>query len=194
MLTFQVRQLNIPPQPIRREIHTITIFKSNGIKAYCGQAANSAAIQLGTNASGTIQWDTVDSTPLVGNGCQDMASCNLHGTCDYCYNTCTCDLGYGNPSTEVFEHGSVRIDCAERTCPSGSSIRDLPTTSTKAHAKAECSNNGICDRSVGFCTCYDGWEGLACDRMVCPNRCSGHGICASMKEQAGMANAFPLGR
>jgi hypothetical protein len=103
-------------------------------QAYCGQAANSAAIQLGTNASGTILWDTVDSTPLVGNGCQEMSSCNLHGTCDYCYNTCTCDMGFGNPATEVYEYGSVRIDCAERTCPKGKSLRDLPVDGDRAHA------------------------------------------------------------
>ena len=123
---------------------------------------------------------------------QDKSSCSLHGTCDYCYNTCFCDEGYGNPDKEVYDY--VRIDCGERTCPYGKSLPGMPISPNKAHFHAECSDNGICDRQVGQCTCFDGWEGLACDRRVCPNKCSGHGICASMREQAGMSNAFPLSK
>lgn len=41
----------------------------------------------------------------------------------------------------------------------------------------ECSGQGDCDRTTGSCVCYDGYEGVACQRMSCPNLCSGHGIC-----------------
>mmetsp|Transcript_2728 Transcript_2728/g.5002 ORF Transcript_2728/g.5002 Transcript_2728/m.5002 type:complete len:448 (-) Transcript_2728:43-1386(-) len=189
LLTLQLRDVNAI---VRRTLHTVTVYKSNGIKAYCGHPMNSQKIMIGTNASGTDQYMSVENSPLVGNGCQDKSSCSLHGTCDYCYNTCICDEGYGNPSTEIYDY--VRIDCGERTCPAGKSIGSLPTSSTSAHPLKECSDNGICDRQVGQCACFDGWEGLSCDRRVCPNKCSGHGICASMREQSGMSNAFPLSR
>jgi hypothetical protein len=186
LVTLKVKDVNaIDGDGLQR----VTLFKSNGIKAYCGSKANWPKLFVGTNLTGTTQWQSIETSPLVGNGCQDKSSCNLHGTCDYCYNTCTCDAGYGHPD-EVFDH--VQINCAERTCPSGRSLRDLPSEGGYGHGISECSNNGLCSRDLGFCVCFDGWEGLACDRRVCPNACSGHGICANMQEQASMANAFPL--
>jgi hypothetical protein len=44
------------------------------------------------------------------------------------------------------------------------------------HPVAECSNMGSCDRYSGLCSCFDGFEGFACDRMECPNMCSYHGV------------------
>ena len=46
---------------------------------------------------------------------------------------------------------------------------------------------GICHRTVGECTCNDGFFGGACEFMGCvgedPEKsCSGHGTCLSMKE------------
>ena len=43
----------------------------------------------------------------------------------------------------------------------------------------ECSDAGICDRDTGACTCFDGYDGSACQRSACPNDCSGHGQCRS---------------
>jgi hypothetical protein len=51
-----------------------------------------------------------------------------------------------------------------------------------AHFYAECSNKGMCDRKSGLCSCFDGYEGTACRRVVCPNDCSGHGTCETMEE------------
>merc|ERR1719506_2992242 len=50
----------------------------------------------------------------------------------------------------------------------------------------ECSNKGICDRKSGTCDCFDGYEGTACVRASCPNDCSGHGTCETIKELAEM--------
>merc|ERR1719262_2089801 len=54
----------------------------------------------------------------------------------------------------------------------------------EGHFYMECSNKGICDRKSGTCDCFDGYEGTACVRASCPNDCSGHGTCESIKELA----------
>lgn len=53
-------------------------------------------------------------------------------------------------------------------------------TANEAHAYMECSNKGLCDRASGECVCFDGYEGSACQRTVCPNDCSGHGVCRNI--------------
>lgn len=57
-----------------------------------------------------------------------------------------------------------------------------------AHYYAECSNKGLCDRSTGACTCFEGYEGSACQRASCPSNangmCSGHGTCKTAEEIA----------
>ena len=57
-----------------------------------------------------------------------------------------------------------------------------------AHFYMECSNKGICDRKLGECDCFDGYEGAACQRARCPGDCSGHGSCEHIQTLA--ANDF----
>lgn len=52
----------------------------------------------------------------------------------------------------------------------------------EGHFYAECSNRGLCDRETGVCQCFTGYSGTACNRTACPNDCSGHGICESIRE------------
>lgn len=51
--------------------------------------------------------------------------------------------------------------------------------SGEGHFYMECANRGLCDRDTGECACFAGYEGSACQRMVCPNDCSGKGTCQS---------------
>jgi len=39
-----------------------------------------------------------------------------------------------------------------------------------AHAYAECSNKGLCDRKTGECECLSGYDGAACNRASCPSK------------------------
>lgn len=56
------------------------------------------------------------------------------------------------------------------------------TTQDEGHFYMECSNRGLCDRKTGLCKCFEGYEGGACKRRVCPNDCSGHGVCRSVSQ------------
>eukprot|EP00981_Chlorochromonas_danica_P006069 scaffold1268_cov174-Ochromonas_danica.AAC.3 len=70
------------------------------------------------------------------------------------------------------------------TCPNGTAWVDKAYATDAAHQLAECSNAGLCDRSTGQCQCFTGFTGSACQRSVCPNGCSGHGLCYSVSDVA----------
>ena len=88
-------------------------------------------------------------------------NCNGHGECSenkQC--RCQCHLGYTGG------------DCSLHVCPSGTAWNDMATGTDKAHAMAECSNVGQCDRTTGQCICASdgfltGFTGPACERRVC---------------------------
>jgi DNA-binding beta-propeller fold protein YncE len=129
-----------------------------------------------------------------GQFCDEHRHCNGHGVCsDDMTRTCNCFEGWG-AFTDItnFRSGS----CITRVCPSGRAWVDVPTATTVAHAAAECSNMGLCDRSTGRCACFDGFTGDACQRLMCPTAnsqvCSGHGQCLNMKRTASVTSALPL--
>ncbi|TMW57976.1 hypothetical protein Poli38472_013450 [Pythium oligandrum] len=68
------------------------------------------------------------------------------------------------------------------SCPEGAAWVDYASDTDIAHAPAECSNMGTCDRTSGTCRCMSGFEGAACERMSCPT-CT-NGRCISMREAA----------
>mmetsp|Transcript_56902 Transcript_56902/g.169812 ORF Transcript_56902/g.169812 Transcript_56902/m.169812 type:complete len:164 (+) Transcript_56902:304-795(+) len=121
--------------------------------------------------------------------CSSLSACSGHGTCNPTTDQCSCDPGWG-ASTDVAYYKAP--DCSLRTCQSGRAWADVPTASNSAHKLAECSNKGTCDRTAGVCNCYPGFEGGACERMKCPNDCSGHGQCLPVKQMATLSNALPL--
>lgn len=99
------------------------------------------------------------------------ASCSGHGTCGV-NDKCTC---YPNWQSN---------DCSERKCMYGLAWADTPSAAETAHAYAECSAKGICDRKSGQCKCLTGYEGQACSRSSCPSGCSGHGTCETLEQLA----------
>eukprot|EP01040_Poterioochromonas_malhamensis_P010427 gene10427-11344_t len=126
---------------------------------------------------------------VVGD-CSAQNDCNGHGACQTSTNKCLCYDGWGSENDISFYKAP---DCSQRVCPAGKAWADIPTSATTAHGYMECSNRGVCDRASGLCKCFAGFTGAACDRTECPNDCSGHGSCYSIKQMARLSNALPLG-
>jgi hypothetical protein len=125
---------------------------------------------------------------VVRTSCSGLNDCNGHGLCSIS-SRCECFEGWGAKS-DITSYRSP--DCSARVCPAGLSWGDVPRRDGTAHNSAECSDRGICDRILGRCVCAAGFEGAACQRMKCPNDCSGHGTCTTMERLASKLDSFPL--
>ena len=126
-------------------------------------------------------------------GCSEQNYCNGHGKCRSPSQgtpsaVCECMESWGAPTDPV----QPSADCSLRTCPMGIASADLPSSATEAHHQAECSNAGICDRESGSCDCMIHRAGRACEIMLCPHDCSGHGMCTQMKDLPKLQGALPL--
>ena len=106
--------------------------------------------------------------------------CSGHGSCAG-NDKCSC---YSRPNGEP---AWTAHDCSERTCPKGAAWVGEAVAANNAHPQVECSNKGICQAKSGECKCFDNYDGIACERTVCPNDCSDRGICYTQKQLA--ANA-----
>lgn len=106
---------------------------------------------------------------LIEGACPNM--CSGHGDCGF-GNVCTCYSGYNGGAP----------DCSFRECGKGIAWVDKAYAIDKAHQLAECSNAGLCDRTTGQCQCFSGFYGPVCNRMGCPNECSGNGVCMSIRD------------
>lgn len=105
----------------------------------------------------------------VNASCPNL--CNGNGVCDK-YSKCTCASGFQG------------ADCSEKICPFSLAWSDMATATDVAHAPAECSNRGTCDRGSGECVCMSGFSGSACERLSCSEDCNGQGVCFSMHDLA----------
>jgi len=137
-------------------------------------------------------------------------ACSGHGQCS-AFDMCTCNRNFeGNDCslrTCPFDRahvdtakGDLNGDQARSTTNQVTSHQTYPYGTPElypimadssgtvlvdtAHEYMECSNKGICDRKVGACECFEGYDGAACQRASCPNSCSGHGTCESIAELA----------
>ncbi|POM58298.1 OCM1 [Phytophthora palmivora] len=111
------------------------------------------------------------------NGCSGNGACMAKDMCN-CYknyqgNDCldrTCQFGYAHTDTPK---GDINMDQKRNTPlwiltdsqqdPAGTYEYFNPDAAdNEAHFYLECSNKGLCDRSLGTCLCFDGYEGGAC--------------------------------
>jgi hypothetical protein len=100
--------------------------------------------------------------PQIHSGsCGALNNCNGNGVCDTVNSRCNCFNGWGS-QTDIALYKSP--DCSQRSCPAANAWVDIPTGPYTAHALAECSNAGLCDRTSGRCRCFVGYEGEACQR------------------------------
>jgi len=125
---------------------------------------------------GQISWDR--SRHRQAGFCENH--CSGHGTCQMNGN-CVCYTGLNGESEWVGP------DCSQRTCPKDFAWVGDVVNSNDLHPWVECSNKGLCDRKSGVCACFTGYEGIACQRTVCPNNCNDHGTCWPEKHLASKA-------
>ena len=102
---------------------------------------------------------------------------------------CKCFDGWGSDN-DVTSYRAP--DCSSKTCPSGKAWAWVATSNVSSRPVLECSNQGICNHMTGLCKCMKGYNGPACERRACPNDCSGHGQCLSMKALAARTDGMPL--
>jgi len=96
------------------------------------------------------------------------------------------DNTIGTPSDDVYVYDIYGTTATtQEGFPSMKNSAGTVLTET-AHYYMECSNKGLCNREAGLCECFPGYDGHACQRASCPNDCSGHGTCHSIKDIAAM--------
>ena len=105
------------------------------------------------------------------------ASCNSHGKC---IENDRCDCHKRRDGTVAW----IGNDCSQRTCPMGVAWVGEVVSANNMHPMAECSNRGDCDRTSGVCECHENFDGVACERTICPNDCRGLGICYTQLQMA----------
>jgi hypothetical protein len=127
-------------------------------------------------------------------------ACSGRGECKR-FDQCACFEGFmGNDCSErICPFGNAHVDgykgslnsdadladtVVTQMYPKGTKEAPVLTTAQSGHEYRECSNKGVCDREAGVCACFDAYEGSACQRASCPNECSGHGVCNTVRELA----------
>jgi hypothetical protein len=108
--------------------------------------------------------------PDIGGSCP--LKCSGHGSC-VDQGQCACYANWEGAA------------CERRKCPYSAAWGVQSDATAQPHAYAECSQRGVCNHETGQCECFDGYTGAACDRTTCPNACSGHGKCRTIRELQG---------
>jgi|EP00935_MAST-01C_sp_MAST-1C-sp1_P002270 hypothetical protein len=131
------------------------------------------------------------------NACSGNGECGERDQC-FCYNgyqanDCserTCYFGLAHVDSPKGDlNGDGYVNGPLTTVLTGSEVYPWGTTeqypnadANEGHFYMECSNRGLCNRDTGVCECFDGYDGTACVRKACPEDCSGHGTCETIKE------------
>jgi len=113
------------------------------------------------------------------NGCSGHGKCGANDKCE-CYARID-----GEPAW-------TEADCSQRTCPKSKAWVGDVAGANNLHPVVECSNKGTCNGKTGQCSCFTGYEGIACERTVCPNSCSNAGVCFTEEKLADETNVAGL--
>lgn len=133
------------------------------------------------------------------NGCSGHGTCGARDACD-CYDNwmggdcsqrvCPFGLAFVDTPAGDLDHSGSVTNANLATQLSNANTNELwqGSGSDEAHFYTECSGKGACDRATGECACFDGFTGSSCQRTNCPNDCSGHGQCFTLREIAAGEN------
>jgi len=174
----------VPDQAVPED--TVVSFTLSGIHTPdVARAASQGEIYTQMADGGRIDFRTLFVDRLDNGKTQLMSgaqygaycpnSCSRHGTCRN-FGRCTC---YTRPGSD--DPAWTENDCSLRTCPKGDSWSDLASANSVAHGRTECSMAGMCNRKTGECECFEGYEGKACERSLCPNNCNNRGRCVTQE-------------
>ena len=168
----------------------------NAISPVCGRPASSSDFTFAVDSSTfDLAATTFDYVSPIGTGCSSQNDCNGNGACDFCTSQCTCFDGYGSAADKLTtDFDTFASDCSTRRCPLGVSGGNIASANTSMHSMRECSNNGLCNRETGTCSCFEGYTGAACSRRQCPGTpfCSARGSCLPMKHLAKEGDLRPI--
>ena len=163
--------------PQTKWVSGLPVTGSYYIAAGKAASATSAPTSMPTftaESYGQTTWD-VKKRHRVGGLCEN--GCSGHGSCVVNQN-CLCYTGMdGEPEW-------TGPDCSLRTCPRDYAWVGDVVNANDLHPWAECSNRGSCDRKTGVCSCFPGYDGVACQRFACPNNCNDRGTCWPEKHLA----------
>jgi hypothetical protein len=186
---------NGPINSHQRFVVTVPVFP-NAISPVCGRLRSSPDFTFAVESSTfDLPATTFDYTSPIGTGCSAQNDCNGNGECDYCTSQCKCFEGFGSDADKLTTNlNTFAADCSSRRCPLGISGGNIASANTSMHSLRECSNNGMCDRYSGTCSCFEGYTGAACSRRTCPGRpfCSARGSCLPMRHLAKEEDYFAL--
>jgi hypothetical protein len=209
-----IRIRDVSKLPHSGDLVELEVLADNGIYAFCSLPASfntqsarpieafvltsSTSARIANTLTGTFrnvsdpQVTAAIHHEQMGPGCDQLSYCSGHGLCDFCPERCVCFDGFGSAQDLEYTGQGLAPSCRDRVCPLGVAVASVPSSASRAHGLAECSNAGVCDRFTGTCKCHEPWTGTACDKLRCPNDCSGHGTCVSMAEMTRLSEAMPL--
>jgi N-acetylneuraminic acid mutarotase len=143
------------------------------------------------------------SPGYAGDDCSLIAACpgdcSGHGMCKSNYQ-CACNNGWtkNDCSLNVKCPGIMKPNPASalstvlKSDPSSVTLFVEVNNKNISEIFVPCSGNGEC-RMDGHCQCYENWFGNDCSKnRICPNDCSGHGVCAGPDKAAAIKKAMIL--